>query len=142
MILNKIYIFIDHEKRYMMQRMTRQKKLLFETAQTFSSFFDAYELHAKTMKLDKRIGLATIYRFLTTMENDGEIHSFMCGNKKIYSNNKKSHAHFRCEKCGKVKHIDIKNVDFLNESRDEVCHFQIELSGLCAACKVDSTKRL
>ena len=116
--------------------MTNQKKMLDEELKKFSSFFDAYELHARIVKKDQRIGLATVYRFLNTLESDGEIHSFMCDNKKIYSNNKKSHAHFKCERCGKLKHINIKNVDFFKESiNDEICHFQIELSGICSDCK-------
>ncbi len=119
-----------------MRRMTNQKKILYEEIKQFSSFFDAYELHARIVKKNQRIGLATVYRFLNTLESDGEIHSFMCDNKRIYSNNKRSHAHFKCEKCSDIKHIQIKNVDFLHESvNDEICHFQIELSGICSNCK-------
>ena len=119
-----------------MRRMTNQKKMLYGEVKKFSSFFDAYELHQRIIKKDRRIGLATIYRFLKTLERDGDIHSFICDHKKIYSNAEKNHAHFTCEKCGKVKHIKIKNADFLNDSiDDEVCHFQIELTGLCSECK-------
>ena len=119
-----------------MRRMTKQKKILYEEIKQLSSFFDAYELHARVMQKDRGVGLATIYRFLSMLENEGEIHSFMCANKKIYSNSKKSHAHFKCERCGKLKHIQIRNVDFLNESiDDDICHFQIELTGVCSECK-------
>ena len=119
-----------------MERMTKQKKLLHDEINKLSSFFDAYQLHAQIIKKDKRLGLATIYRFLNALENNGEIHSFICDNKKIYSNNKKSHAHFTCEQCGILKHIHIKNADFLNEFvEDEICHFQIELAGICSKCK-------
>ena len=119
-----------------MKRMTWQKRLLSEAVKSFSSFFDAYELYEKIAKKEKGIGLATIYRFLNALEQEGEVHSFLCGTKRVYSNNKKSHAHFRCEKCGNLKHIKIKNVDFLNESlHDEICHFQIELSGICSGCR-------
>ena len=119
-----------------MPRMTNQKKILYEEIKKFSSFFDAYRLHSRIIKKDQRIGLATIYRFLNTLESDGNIHSFMCDNKKIYSNDKTSHAHFKCEKCGKLKHMKIKNADFLSESiDDDICHFQIELTGICSECK-------
>jgi|SRR3989344_1662784 len=119
-----------------MRRMTRQKKMLYDETKRISSFFDACELHANVLKKDPGIGLATVYRFLNLLENEGEIHSFMCDNKKIYSNNKKSHAHFRCEKCAEIKHIQVKNVDFLHKStHDDICHFQIELIGVCSECK-------
>ena len=119
-----------------MVRMTYQKKILYEEVKHLTSFLNAYELQAKATKKDKKIGLATTYRFLNTLEKEGEIHSFSCNDKKIYSNKKTSHAHFTCEKCGKLKHIILKNVDFLSEVMEgEVCHFQIELKGICSGCK-------
>ena len=119
-----------------MVRMTYQKKILYEEVKHFTSFFNAYELHTDATKKDKKIGLATTYRFLNTLEKEGEIHSFSCNDKKIYSNKKTSHAHFTCEKCGKLKHIILKNVDFLSEVMEgEICHFQIELKGICSGCK-------
>lgn len=119
-----------------MRRMTKQKRILYEEIKQFSSFFNAYELHARVVKKDQSIGLATVYRFLNTLESDGGIHSFMCDKKKIYSNNKRSHTHFKCEKCGNIKHIQIKNVDFLHQLVNaEICHFHIELSGTCSKCK-------
>ena len=120
-----------------MRRMTNQKKLLFAELKLCSAFFDAYKFHARVAKKNKGIGLATIYRFLNTLEADGEIHSFSCDNKKIYSHGSKSHAHFKCEKCGSIKHLKIRNVDFLKEFiADEICHFQIELTGMCEPCRM------
>jgi len=116
--------------------MTNQKKLLYEQVKSFNSFFDAYEFHTKIAKKNKKISLATVYRFLNNLEKDGNIHHFICDNKKIYSNSTTNHAHFTCEKCGKVKHIKIKNADFLSDFVDEVCHFQIELTGVCSDCKL------
>ncbi|MBS3167636.1 transcriptional repressor [Candidatus Woesearchaeota archaeon] len=119
-----------------MRRMTAQKKFLYEQVKNFKSFFDAYEFHLEVNKTNKKIGLATIYRFLNTLEKDMKIHSFLCNNKKIYSNHTKNHVHFTCESCNKLKHIKIKNADFLSELvDDEVCHFQIELIGVCSSCK-------
>lgn len=116
-------------------RLTAQKRMLYTEVEKFSSFFDAYELHAKIDKR-KNIGLATVYRFLNTLEKHGEIHSFMCNNKKIYSHNKTNHVHFTCEKCKKIKHVTLKNVDFLKEISDhKICHFQIELVGFCDQCR-------
>src|SRR3989344_7961913 len=84
-------------------RMTNQKKILNDEVKRFNSFFDAPTLHKKLRS--KNIGLATIYRFLNALEQEGSIHSFTCENRKIYSTDKTSHAHFRCERCGKSKHI-------------------------------------
>ncbi len=118
-----------------MRRLTSQKKLIADEISKLNSFFDAYELHKFVEKRDRKIGLATIYRFLNSLETEGSIHSFVCDNKKIYSNSKTSHTHFRCEKCNKLEHIKVKNVDFLDLVEYDICHFQIELVGVCKGCK-------
>lgn len=119
-----------------MGRITVQKKNLHDEINKTKSFFNAYELHERVAKKSGKIGLATIYRFLNSMEDEGKIHSFICNKKKVYSIDKTSHAHFRCEKCGKMKHLEIKNAEFLSRfTSEDICHFQIEVSGICSDCK-------
>ncbi len=119
--------------------MTRQKKIMSEELNRMKSFFDAYKLHKSVSKRDMKIGIATIYRFLNDLEHKGEIHSFICENRKVYSTNKTSHAIFRCEKCGDSKHMDVKDLGFIKGITDRhVCHFQIEINGLCIKCESKS----
>ena len=114
----------------------KRKRIIQGEIRGFSAFFDACELHSKVIKKDKRIGLATIYRFLKSEEKTGTLHSFLCKNKKIYSIHTTNHAHFTCEKCQTTKHLKIKNIDFIKGILDDdICHFQIELTGLCSTCK-------
>ncbi len=118
-----------------MKRVTQQKQLIMEEITTFSSFFNAEELYHKVFKKNQKTGIATVYRFLNDLTKNGEIHSFQCNRKTLYSNSKKNHCHFTCEKCGERKHIDIKKLDFLNRQVDgEVCHFQIDVTGVCRKC--------
>jgi len=115
-----------------MPRITKQKRILYQAMQKSTTLFDAKELYQHAFK---KIGLATIYRFLKTAEDAGEIHSFICNNRKIYSLGKKNHIHFHCEKCGLITHITIKNADFLHEELPgKVCHFQIDITGICNDC--------
>src|SRR3989338_10857700 len=117
-----------------MARITAQKRALHDEIKKFNSFFDVEKLQEKTSK--QGIGLATVYRFLNALEKEGSIHSFMCGNRKIYSADKTSHAHFKCEQCRTLKHIKIRNIDFIKEiANGEICHFQIELVGICSECR-------
>ncbi len=119
-----------------MVRATKQKQLLGEEIKQLKSFFDAYTLHRNVSRKDRKLGIATVYRFLTQLEEQGGIHSFICDKKRIYSSNKVNHAHFKCERCGQVTHLKITNIDFLKELKDnEVCHFQIEISGICSTCR-------
>ena len=118
-----------------MKRSTKQKQVMEREIKTFDSFFNAEELHKKISKKNPKIGIATIYRFLNDLTRNGEIHSFLCKRKTLYSNSKKNHCHFACEKCGERKHIDLKKIDFLNSHVDgEVCHFQIDVTGVCKRC--------
>lgn len=122
----------------MKERLTKQKELLQEEINKINSFFTAEELLNKVNKKNKKIGIATIYRFLKNLTKKGKLHSYLCDRKTIYSIHKKSHCHFICEKCGKTEHIEIKNIDFIkNKIKNTICHFQIDISGICEKCKKD-----
>ncbi|MBT4539478.1 hypothetical protein HOI26_04890 [Candidatus Woesearchaeota archaeon] len=116
-----------------MVRLTKQKKQLNEAIMAINTFFTAQILFEN---VQRQVGLATIYRYLTDLEKLGKLHSFFCGGKKIYSTTAKSHVHFTCERCAEVTHITMKNADFLNNLVDhDICHFQLELVGVCQRCK-------
>jgi len=114
-------------------RMTKQKKILQQELEKLTSFFDTEELYHKAAKLDSTIGIATVYRFLKNCAEKGDVHSYLCKRKTIYSTNKKNHCHFTCENCGDVKHINIKNIDFV-QLKEKICHFQVDMTGICDKC--------
>lgn len=96
-----------------------------------NNFFNAENLNLKVPS----IGIATIYRFLNTAVKNGELHSYQCGRKTIYSTSKKNHSHFTCEKCGNTKHLDLKKLDFLkSQLKEKICHVQIDIAGVCDKC--------
>ncbi|HLD40190.1 MAG TPA: transcriptional repressor [Candidatus Nanoarchaeia archaeon] len=118
-----------------MKRATLQKKLIEQELQSFSSFFTAEDLYHKVAKKNPSLGIATIYRFLNELTKEGTIHTYLCNRKTLYSNSKKNHCHFTCEKCGEKKHITIQKLDFVKEQIDgELCHFQVDITGICKKC--------
>jgi Fe2+ or Zn2+ uptake regulation protein len=114
-------------------RQTLQKKILREELVKFNSFFDGSDLYKKASKRNHKIGVATVYRFLKKLVEAGEIHSYLCEKRTIYSRNKNNHCHFVCKKCGEIKHFQLKHLDFL-DIKGEVCHFQIDVNGICEKC--------
>src|SRR3989338_8961584 len=111
-----------------MGRITKQKRVLDKAVRESTSFFDASSLCERAVKEDPSLGIATVYRFLKNLEDRGEIHSFLCKNRKIYSLSKKNHVHFNCELCGQTTHLKLEKVDFLeHEIAGEICHFQLDL---------------
>ena len=115
-------------------RNTKQKNIINEEINSCSTFFNAEELHNKITRKNSNIGLATVYRSLKTLEEQGVIHSYLSDNRKIYSREGKKHVHFSCEVCGLKKHITLKKMDFLKEIQEEVCHLQIDIVGICKEC--------
>ena len=118
-----------------MVRVTRQKKVLSLVLDSFDSFFDAAQFYNAVVAKKGVVGLATVYRYLASLESSCSVHSFVCDGRKIYSKDLRNHAHFTCEKCARVEHLHIKTVDFLRLNHGgKVCHFQLELVGVCEKC--------
>ena len=117
-------------------RKTNQKRMIEKEINNLNSFFDAEELYKQVSKKNKKIGIATVYRFLKKLTEEGKIHSYSCNRKIIYSSNVKSHCHFICETCGNIKHINLKKLDFIQkEVKGDICHFQIDITGVCEKCQ-------
>ena|SRR3989338_4297353 len=116
-------------------RETRQKSIIREELKKFDSFFTADGLYWKIKIRDDRIGVATIYRFLNDMKKRGELHTYTCNRKSLYSKNLSSHCHFTCQSCGRISHIEVNQLDFLSKKiKGKICHFQIDVSGVCEEC--------
>lgn len=112
-------------------RNTRQKTIIENEIKSIKTFFSSEELLEKTRKKDKTIGIATIYRNLKELKNNGSIYSYKCSGKTIYSNNKNSHCHFECINTGKIIHFEIENIDFLkNKIPGDIASFQLEIKGI------------
>ena len=118
----------------MISRKTKQKLILEEEINKMNNFFSAEELFAKVK--NKKIGIATVYRFLHDLRKQRKLHSYTCNKKIVYSKNSNNHSHFICQKCGKTIHFNLDNIDFINKKiHGEICHFQVEVSGICKDCK-------
>ena len=116
-------------------RQTRQKKILEEERLKLNTFYSAEHLFENVSKIDKKLGIATIYRYLKTLREKGEVYTYMCDGKNIYSNNKTNHCHFICEKTGKTIHFEVDNIDFLkNKIPGEISSFSLEVRGICKDC--------
>ncbi len=116
-------------------RNTKQKRIIEEEVQKFETFFTADELHSRVKKIDSKIGIATVYRYLRDNSCDGNLHLYNCERRKIYSINDKSHCHFHCIKCGRNNLIQVKKIDFIKHGvKGKVCHFQLDIYGICENC--------
>ncbi len=122
-------------------RQTRQKEMLKDELGGFRYFFTADELHDRAKRRDSRLGIATVYRFLKGMARSEAIHSYKCGKKTVYSARANNHSHFTCQRCGEVSHLDIDSLKFIQDKLGggKICHFQVNVEGLCKKCQKQST---
>ena len=119
----------------MQNRNTKQKDIIDKEISKFKTFFSAEDLCNQVKKIDKNIGLATVYRHLKTQRKNGDIYFYTCGGKIIYSKENRSHCHFLCEETGKVIHFDINSLDFLEDKiPGSITSFQLEVKGICNKC--------
>ena len=120
-------------------RKTKQKEIIKEEIEKISTLFTADELYERIKKVNTKIGIATVYRFLKKLKQQGNLHSYLCKRKTVYSKEKISHCHFVCEKCNQINHFDVKSLDFL-KLKEKICHFQIEVYGTCEKCMKNEEK--
>ncbi len=126
----------------MKKRETDQKKVIRQEIEEIESFFTAEDLYERLKDKEKKISLATIYRYLKRLRNTNQLFSYTCGGKLVYSKENKSHCHFVCEKTGKVIHFEVNSLDFLKDKiPGTITSFQIEVKGVCDKCLKDHNRR-
>ena len=119
-----------------MKRQTKQKEIIQKELDKINTFFSAEDLYEQIK--NKKISLATIYRFLKELRESHQLFSYICDRKTIYSKQAKSHCHFICERTGKISHFEINNIDFLkNKIPGKITSFQLEVKGICDDCSID-----
>jgi len=114
------------------KRNTKQKIFLQEKLDEIDTFFSAEDLLEIANKKDKKISVATIYRFLNELKKEKLIYSYRCNRREVFSKQSKSHCHFICEDTGKVIHFTIDSLDFLKDKiPGSIKSFQLEVRGIC-----------
>lgn len=115
-------------------RMTNQKRIIDEEIHKLENFFSADKLHSHVKEIDPKIGIATVYRYLKERSSE-DLHMYNCNGRTIYSSNKNNHCHFQCSRCGKLYHLDVKNIDFFKHGiQGDISHFQLDVYGICENC--------
>ena len=94
------------------------------------------EIYETIKEIFPSISLATIYKNINALKEEGIISEICLHQKPKYEIQKESHAHFVCKKCGSVKDIpfsDIIKNDF-NQKYPEA-YKELYIYGICKKCK-------
>jgi Fur family ferric uptake transcriptional regulator len=123
-------------------RVTRQRRAVLEALRRAHGPVSAKDLHAR---LDRGVGLATVYRALQGLVDTGRVDVFRreSGEALFRLCNPVHHHHLVCQRCGQVVEIDTCEVG-LWASRVAHRHgftisgHQADVFGVCASCRTSS----
>ena len=111
------------------------------------SHLSADEIHNNLIKKDENIGLATIYRVLTQLEEAGLIQKNQFDdNSSSYEIKKQHHDHLICTVCGKIVEFTDNDLEELQEKISKRHNFVLDthvmtLFGICSNGECDANKK-
>ena len=128
-----------------MKKYSKQRELIINSLKHRKDHPTAEELFLDLKKSMPEIGIATVYRNLQILYQNGEIIKVKTKEDvDRYDGNIKPHIHFECIKCGKVSDISLKNEQMnkldndmkklANEIGASKEKFSIIISGVCKNC--------
>jgi Fur family ferric uptake transcriptional regulator len=100
------------------------------------------EIYNKVKKINKNIGLATVYRALSFLEKEGLINSISVKEegKKYELNKGEHHDHMICIKCGKIFEFFDKDLEEIQKKAAAKYGFllishSLNMYGICKNCR-------
>jgi len=131
-----------------MKLNTEQKRIVWEELASVKSHPTADEVYEMAKRRLPRISLATVYRNLERMADDGEILRLsMPGRKMRFDARTEDHCHLRCERCGSVIDLESEEVESAMSALaalkgvNGIKSFSLELRGLCPSCESEAAGR-
>lgn len=123
------------------RKPTRQQVAVSDMLAELDDFTSAQELHARLRSEGNSVGLATVYRALQNMANDGTVDVLRTGDgEAVYRRCSDSHHHhIVCRHCGKTVEVEGPAVEkwaatvSKQHGFTDVAH-QVEIFGTCAEC--------
>lgn len=128
-------------------RITPQREMIVQIIAHCGKHMTAEEVMENVRKQTSSINIATVYRTLDMLVENGLASRFDLGNgKTAYATGKHGpHIHLVCKHCGSVTEVSEEDISpFLNkieELHDFDCHpYHFSVHGLCKACKNTGVK--
>ena len=128
-----------------MLRMTRQRSAVSDLLEQTEDFRSAQQLHDTLRENGESVGLATVYRTLQSLADDGQVDVMRIDDREtLYRRcaRREHHHHLVCRDCGRTVEVAGDTVERWADqiAQDhgfvEVDH-TAELFGTCGACATD-----
>jgi Fur family ferric uptake transcriptional regulator len=123
-------------------RGTRQAQALAAALESLPGFCSAQEIHAELRRKGEHVGLATVYRHLQALSEEGSVDAIRDASGEIlYRQCETSvhHHHLTCRNCGRSVEVEGRAVEQWAEKVAAEAGFTdvghtVELFGLCPQC--------
>ena len=125
-------------------KFTSQREAILQTLYHHPQHFTSENLYLLVKKNYPKlnIGIATVYRTLSLLEENGLVSSISLGvqGKKFEIANKPHHDHLICEGCGKIVEFENAKIEALQEEIAKENGFVLtnhlmQLYGICKTCQ-------
>lgn len=132
-----------------MQRMTRQRSAITTALVGLDDFRSAQQLHAQLRASGTEIGLATVYRTLAALAEEGVVDVLRTDDGEARyrrCSRREHHHHLVCRVCGTAVELDGPGIEEWAAAMGarygfrDVAH-TMELVGTCPACAADEDAR-
>lgn len=146
-MVNEDEQIIEELKRIVKQKglkYTEQREVVLKILMHAQEHLTAEEIYnlIKVKEPDSNIGIATVYRALSFLEEVNLIASIAFGNegKKYESNAKAHHDHLICTSCGKIVEFVDEEIEKRQEKIAKLNNFKVsshsmQLYGICEKCQ-------
>lgn len=124
-----------------MKRNTWQREAVRAALAERASFVSAQALHSTLRETGSTIGLATVYRALSDLAEEGEADSLTQDGEALYRacTRDSHHHHLICRRCGRTVEIAAQPVEewarsVAREHGFTAAEHVVDVFGLCASC--------
>jgi Fur family ferric uptake transcriptional regulator len=125
------------------RRPTKQRAAIEALLVDIVDFMSAQDLHARLRAQGEGVGLATVYRTLQAMADDGDVDMMRSHDGEAVYRRCSSghHHHLVCRACGRTVEVEGPAVETWTDKISAENGFTdiqhtLEIFGLCAACQV------
>ena len=123
-------------------KLTRQRAALLDLIFGNHRHFSAEEIHRDLDRSDQRVSIATIYRTLSVLSDEGLLQRLDVGNGRVLYEHTVGHTHHDhmvCVDCGRITEFRSPEIEELQEKAARAHRFttvapSLKLFGYCASC--------
>ncbi len=145
----KLHDYIEELKDRVKKRglkHSRQREEILKVLYAANSHLTPEQIHKEVKKKNRSIGLATVYRTLSFLEEEELVSSISFGSegKKYELNRGSHHDHLICLECGQIVEFFNEELETIQEEIAQKKGFklithQMNLYGICPQCLKESS---